>query len=109
MGLKRRVCSYLKKGRGKRGLRVSGTPAPLCWYSLLGPVKPIYCREVEEQLWLCTQSSLFTDLSWGCSSGQQEIPAAVSLSWAVAKPILTLRAAKVLLHSQLQPQLVGLS
>lgn len=49
MGLKERVCSSFKKGRGKSGLKYLATPAPLCWYSLLGPVKPIYCREVEEE------------------------------------------------------------
>lgn len=46
-------------------------------------------------------------LSCGSCSGQQEIPVAVSLFSAAAKPILTLRAAKARVHSWVQPVLVG--
>lgn len=32
-----------------KGLWVVCTATPPCWYSVLGPVKPVSCREVEEE------------------------------------------------------------
>lgn len=51
MGSKGEFAAIEKGERRKRikSLWVVGAPAPRCWYSLLGPVKPIYCREVEEE------------------------------------------------------------
>lgn len=108
MGLKGSVCSYFKKGRGKRGLRVSGQLA------LQLPCAGL-CGACETNVLQgggggcgSAPSPFCSQLSWGRSSGEQEIPVGVSLFWAVAEPILTLRAAKVLPHSWVQPQVMAL-
>lgn len=93
MGLKGRVCSYLKKGRGKKGIKVVGftvlvISSGACETNSLQGSGGGGCGCAPRPL--CSQHWA-GELLWPAGNPWEPVPSA-------AKPILTLRAAKVLLQ-----------